>query len=400
MKLKAKQLSLLMMITYMVSYFTRINYGAVLVEMVADTGFAKTELSMAITGSFITYGVGQVISGWLGDRISPKHLMAGGLAVTACINAVLPFFTTPYAMAGVWCVNGFAQALMWPPLVRIMVAVFNEEEYKHASVTVSYGSSGGTILIYLIAPIMVSLLSWKGIFWLASLLAVLIIPVWLYFCPNVAVQRKVPRAETSTAPTGSIRVLFTPLMLACMVAIVLQGSLRDGVTTWMPTYISETYQLGSAISILTGVALPLFSILCFRVTEYIYVNHIRSPLTCAAVVFGVGTLAAAVLMLVTGRSAVGSIACTAVLTGCMHGVNLILICMLPHYFKSTGRVSLISGVLNACTYVGSAASTYLIPLIMGNGSWTTTVLLWLLTAAAGTVLCAVCIPAWKRRFSK
>ena len=84
----------------------------------------------------------------------------------------------------------------------------------------------------------------------------------------------------------------------------------------------------------------------------------------------------------------------------MHGVNLILICMLPHYFKSTGRVSLISGVLNACTYVGSAASTYLIPLLMGDGNWSTTVVSWLVTAALGTLLCAVCIPAWKRRHTK
>ena len=399
MKLKPKHLALLMMFTYMVSYITRINYGAVLVEMVADTGFSKADLSLAVTGSFITYGTGQIISGFLGDRISPKRLMACGLGVTAAINMILPFFNNPYAMAGVWCINGFAQAFMWPPLVRIMVSVFTEEEYKHATVTVSYGSSAGTILIYLLSPLLISLFGWRSVFHIASACAILMIPVWLKLCPNTEVVRK--DKETPVQKGGQIiKTLFSPMMLAAMAAIVLQGALRDGVTTWMPTYISETYDLGSAVSILTGVALPLFSILCFKVTEYIYVNHIRSPFTCAAAVFGVGTVSALILLLVTGRSAVGSIACTAVLTGCMHGVNLILICMLPHYFKSTGRVSLISGVLNACTYVGSAASTYLIPLLMGDGSWSTTVVSWLITAALGTLLCAVCIPAWKRRHTK
>ena len=147
MKLKTKHLAYLMMITYMVSYITRINYGAVLVEMVNATGFTKTQLSIAVTGSFITYGTGQIISGYLGDRFSPKRLMASGLAVTAAINMILPFFHDPYSMAAVWCINGFAQAFMWPPLVRIMVSVFNEEEYKHAVVTASYGSSLGTVLI-------------------------------------------------------------------------------------------------------------------------------------------------------------------------------------------------------------------------------------------------------------
>lgn len=395
MKLKPKQLALLMMITYMVSYITRINYGAVIVEMVADTGFSKAQLSMAVTGSFITYGVGQIISGFLGDRISPKRLMACGLGVTAIINMLLPFFEDPYVMAGLWCVNGFAQAFMWPPLVKIMVAVFDAEEYKHATVTVSYGSSGGTVLIYLLSPLLISLWGWKSVFRIASLCAVIMIPVWMKLCPEVSVQKT--EKEKTAGGVSAAKVLLTPLMLACMLAIILQGALRDGITTWMPSYISETYNLGSAISILTGVALPLFSIICFRITEYIYVNKLRSPFLCSAVVFGVGTLAALALMLVTGRSAAGSIACTALLTGCMHGVNLILICMLPHYFKKTGRVSFISGALNACTYIGSAASTYLIPRLLGDGNWNTTVLLWAAAAALGTVICALCVPAWKKR---
>ena len=121
------------------------------------------------------------------------------------------------------------------------------------------------------------------------------------------------------------------------------------------------------------------------------------PLVCAAVVFGVGALAALALLLATGRSTVASIGCAALLTGCMHGVNLLLICMLPHDFKNTGCVSFISSVLNACTYIGSAASTYLTPLLLGDGSWKTIVLVWALIAALGTGICALCVPAWKRR---
>ena len=48
-------------------------------------------------------------------------------------------------------------------------------------------------------------------------------------------------------------------LFGVMIAIVMQGMLRDGVTTWMPSYISETYNLSNAIAILTGVVLPVFS---------------------------------------------------------------------------------------------------------------------------------------------
>ena len=55
-KKQIRMLAVLGWMIYFSSYITRINYGAMITEMVADTGFAKSLLSMAVTGSFITYG--------------------------------------------------------------------------------------------------------------------------------------------------------------------------------------------------------------------------------------------------------------------------------------------------------------------------------------------------------
>ena len=74
-----KTLTLLFLITYTVSYITRINLGAVLVEMEKSSFFSRNFLSMAVTGSSITYGVSQIISGMAGDRFSPKKLLFLGL---------------------------------------------------------------------------------------------------------------------------------------------------------------------------------------------------------------------------------------------------------------------------------------------------------------------------------
>ena len=50
-------------LTYMVSYMTRINLGAVITAIVEESGMPKTMLSAAVTGSAIPYGVGQILSG-------------------------------------------------------------------------------------------------------------------------------------------------------------------------------------------------------------------------------------------------------------------------------------------------------------------------------------------------
>ena len=152
------RLAFLFALTYMVSYITRINYGAVISEIESETGLSRSLLSMAVTGSFITYGIGQTVSGILGDRFSPKKLMSCGFFLSVLMNLLIPLCASPFHMLAVWCVNGFAQAFMWPPLVRLMSSLLFDEDYKKTVVKVSWGSSIGTMLLYLVSPLLISLL--------------------------------------------------------------------------------------------------------------------------------------------------------------------------------------------------------------------------------------------------
>ncbi len=399
MKPKGMGLAWLLMATYMVSYLTRINYGAVLVDMVASTGFTKPELSMAVTGSFITYGIGQVVSGFFGDRIQPKRLVSLGFLITVCMNLLLPFCGTPWLMTAVWSINGVAQAFMWPPIVRLMVGCYSDEDYTRATVIVSWGSSIGSILVYLIAPVLVSLAGWQSMFWFSSLCGLLILPIWQKLCPMLPEERKEFFAQKGRHE-GVGRLIASPLMLSILVCIVLQGTLRDGITTWMPTYVSETYDLGSSVSILTGVLLPIFSLISIWVVRWFFEKKLKHPMICSMLLFLLGALSAVVLYFLTGKNGPVSIFFMALLTGCMHGINLLLISFLPAYFKKTGHVSLISGILNSCTYVGSALSTYGIAVLTDAVGWKPTILVWLGIVVLGTILCAVNIPAWNRKFTE
>ena len=395
-KRQITRLTMLFMLTYMASYITRINYGAIISEMEVSTGITRDLLSMALTGSFITYGGGQIVSGILGDRISPKKLVSLGLVVTVAMNLLIPLCGNAYAMLGVWCVNGFAQSFMWPPLVRLMTALLTEEDYKNACTKVSWGSSFGTIAVYLIAPGLIFLAGWKSVFLFSALCGVAMLLIWWKLCPDISTQPV--QAQPKAAERKPIAALFTPLVLCVMAAIVLQGMLRDGVTTWMPTYISDTFSLGTGVSILTGVVLPLFSIGCFQLANKLYAGKLNNPLTCALLFFGVGALAALGLYFLGNTSAVVSVALSALLAGCMHGVNLILICMVPPFFKKLGIVSTVSGVLNACTYIGSAISTYGIAVLSRHAGWQNTILIWVLIAAAGGGLCLIAAKPWKMKY--
>ena len=71
--------------------------------------------------------------------------------------------------------------------------------------------------------------------------------------------------------------------------------------------------------------------------------------------------------------------------------------MIPPFFKKQGNVSTVSGLLNACTYIGSALSTYGIAVLSEKMGWGFTLAAWCAIAALGTAVCLLCIRPWRQK---
>jgi len=392
-----KTLTLLFLITYTVSYITRINLGAVVVEIEKVGAFSRKVLSMAVTGSCITYGLSQVISGMAGDRFSPKKLVFLGLLATSCINLSIPFCTSPGPLIILWSANGFAQAFMWPPIFKLMVSHFKGNDYKTSAVTISWGASLGTIVVYFAAPILILFFNWKAVFLFSAICGFIMMYFWNRSCIDVDTKGNTTQVQEKT---DNSRVLLTPIMIGVLLSIILMGMLRDGIQTWMPTYIDETYNLGSGISILTGVLLPVFSVICTFIASKIYVKKFTNPVLCSFFAYLFGLIATLLLFFFTGKNAAISVFSSALLSGAMHIVSSMLTAMVPQFFHNNKRVTTISGVINASAYVGSAISSYAIAYFSKLFGWTFTTLSWIAIALSGTVLCMVLTKPFEKRYIK
>ena len=97
--------------------------------------------------------------------------------------------------------------------------------------------------------------------------------------------------------TNVFKIMLSPLLIITMLCIVLQGALRDGITTWMPSYIAETYNLGNTIAILTSVILPIFTLVFVKLANFIYEKIFGNLLLTAGIIFGVGSVCAILLFL-------------------------------------------------------------------------------------------------------
>ncbi len=398
-KQKYVKLTVICTAVYFTSYISRVNLAAVMVELI-QSGFAEKQVAaLALTLCAVTYGTGQVLSGWLGDRFKPQNIILFGLLVTASMNLSISFLQNPSVLPVLWAVNGFAQACMWPPLVCILNAQLSEERYSRACVWVSQGSAFGTIFVYASAAVLIRLGSFRTVFAFSGIAALTMALIWKPIFERWFGKCAVSAAKTTVAEVTNTAQPFNfhalQLMGLVMLGIILQGSLRDGVTNWMPTFVSENFGMDSSSAILTGVLLPLFQIPCTEAAAWLFRKKISNETAAAGLIFSIGTVSSLLLSLFMGRSVLVTTLLMAMLVGCMHGVNFMLISLAPRQFRRFGRVSLVSGVLNSCTYVGSALSTYGIALLSESIGWQGTSLIWAAIAGIGAVVCLSITGRWK-----
>lgn len=383
---------------YFTSYITRINYAAALLEIVQSLNTSKQIASIAITGSFFAYGAGQLINGIIGDKIQPRTMIIWGLLLTSICNLLIPLLPNIYIMTVIWCFNGFFQAMLWPPLVRIMAENLQEKDYIRACVLVSSAASIGTIIVYLLVPVCILVYNWKMAFIIPAVFSLAVIAIWTAVTQKLPINNEIVCENTNNIMQKDKKAekkLIASTLLPIIIVIVLQGILRDGITTWMPIYISEVFNYGSSLSILSTVVLPVFSIFSVSVASMIN-KIIKNEAVIATIMFAIGCIASFFMIPSFSSSAFISIFLMAVITGCMHGVNLMLISKMPSRFLKLGRVSSVSGLLNAFTYLGSAISIYGIAALSDNYGWMLTTVIWTIVALLGTIVCIYCIYVWSK----
>ena len=415
MKVRYRLLVALACALYFTSYITRLDFNVALASIVENTAMTKSQAGLIGTALFFSYGFGQIVSGFLGDNVKPQLLILIGCIVTILCNGIFPLFSNITALVIVWGINGFAQAMFWPPLVKILTDYLPKEKFPNACFCVSVTAQAATIIIYLIVPLILVTLNWQAVFYIASGFALLVAVVLVIGFRAVTAGLKKERSDSEIPPDAEVcenkpeadkksdknvpslmPVLLSSGFITILAAIAFQGFLKDGITTWMPTYVSEVFQVETSVSILLNVAMPVFSILSVYVATAVYKKSIRNEVNGAAIFFGISAVLAAALFLFADKSAVAALILSALVVGAMHAINLYLISYVPSRFAAVGKASTVSGLTNAFTYIGSSVSSYLTAFLAEWIGWQYTVLCWCFVAGGGLVLCLCSVRRWKR----
>ena len=142
-------------LAYTFTYIGRLNYNASLADILLHENISKAQAGMISTSAFMTYGAGQLINGFAGDRVSPKWQMFTGLALSAAANVVMGCAASFPLMIVIWSINGFAQSMTWCPVVRILTDYLQEKPREKALINVATCVPVGTLAAYVPSALLV-----------------------------------------------------------------------------------------------------------------------------------------------------------------------------------------------------------------------------------------------------
>lgn len=395
-KLSYGKVVILGFLVYFFSYSMRLDYAASLVAIVNDLGVTNTAASAAITGSFITYGVGQMAFGFVGDKLHPVKIITFAMLGTILVNILVSFCTSITLISVLWCFNGVFQAMIWPPLCRFVAEQTTSAQYSNAITTVGISGSVGTIFVYLFVPAVLSITAWVNVFRCMALFGAVIVTVWGVMTRGVSFEKPEP---ASTANGKNEHSIFKIIALAGLVPIffiiVLQGILRDGIQTWLPSMVSAEFNMDESSSILSTAVLPLLSMVSVLLSNYIYIR-LKNEIKTATIMFSIAAVATIPLGLGLKIPALLSIFLAALISGCMHGVNHMIVSLIPKRFHKYGLMSTFSGILNSFTYVGAALSTYVFAAASDHLGWGIVKIIWLVIGLSGALICLFKLPRWTK----
>lgn len=397
-------LVLLCSAVYFTSYLTRKGYDASILAICESTGLARSSAAIASTAAVAVYGTGQLVTGFLADRFDPRRIILFALLVSASCNAAMPMVVgcVP-AMVAIWSVNGFSQAMFWPPLVKIVSCNLGAAAYKGAVFWISVAANAAIISTFLLVSGCIRFVGWRLSFAVITAAALAMAAAWSAFvrrlAPESGVQAQSALREAPTAKVHSDGPSISSLVVAAglvpiMAAIACQGVLRDGIEVWASSIVKDQYGLGTSGSILSIVILPIFAVASMA-TARVIGRLVGDEVKAALVLFAAGFVCATALFATNGGTLATGLPVLAVLSATMHGANLLLIAELPGRFARHGCVGTVSGILNAFTYVGAATAIYAFPSLNERfHGWRPVFVLWMAVLGLGIALLAIALRRW------
>jgi OPA family glycerol-3-phosphate transporter-like MFS transporter len=407
---KSNILFVLCFLAYTFSYFGRYNYSTCLDSM-TEAGLLDKSFGGVISAAYlIFYGAGQFINGRLGVRVSPKLMVATGLIGSGCVNLLMGSMSNKYIFLLLWAANGFFNSMLWSPIIRVFTDWMTQSQRLKAGANVSLTIPVGMTLSYSISALMLDIANWRAVFIACGSLLCIGGAIWLIgisglkpyidtmsernaelIKPNI-----ISDGDKTAKPSLTLKLFFGTGIVFIAIIALFNGSLKDAVLSWAPTYLQDTYNFTDSQASLVSTLLPLFSVAGPYIAIFIDKRFFKNEVTTSGVMFVAAALSLVAVVLLKGSMPIVAVALLAFAMCCMWAVNTMILTFVPYRFGKLGISSAVTGTLNCTAYIAASSCTILYGSMTESQNWSATVLVWMAFAIGGAVACFGLAAPWKK----
>lgn len=338
---------------YMTVYFSR-NILSVATPEMLRVGYTTEYIGILSTGFMITYAVGQLVNGIIGDYIKSKYMMCLGM-IFAALSSVL-FLNVDNRLAKVifYALGGFSLSMVYAPMTKLII-----ENLEHKYVT-------GALLLIAIASYVASpavgvaavILRWNMLFVLGQCLlvisAVMCFSVITHFEKKGVVKyRKLKDENTDNKDHAKIKELFNHEIVRYSFVSVFTGIIRTSVVFWIPTMLVQymKYPEKTAVGIFTVIStlvafVPYIGVSIYR---FVFRKNIKKTMFAS---FSFGAVCFFLMCADVNQSVNVILLVLALISGNV-AASMLWNVYCPS-LKETGVVSGATGYLDFLSYIGSA----------------------------------------------
>ncbi len=388
---KAISLGSLCAVSYLAVYFARNILSAVSPEIVEKNVFDNEQLGVFSSLFFITYALGQLINGIVGDKIKAKHMLSFGLLLAGIASLVFVFVTDALMLSYIaYALVGFFLSMIYAPMTKVVSENTTLIYAERCSLGYTFSSLFGSPLAGLAALF----LPWQGGLILSgallALMGVVCLIVFRIFEHKGYI--KYHQYDRPKQEGGNFRVLFKRQIVRFTMVSFVTGIIRTAVVFWFPIYLAQylnySTETSAMIFTIATLAISVSAFLAILIHTLVKRNLILTEFigfTCATICFlllffvripwlNVLLLSLAILASNTSASAMWSIYCPSL--------------------RDTGVVSGATGFLDFISYMAAAVSSSVFPHIVDLIGWNGLILVWFGLVAIGAL---ATLPLKKRK---
>ena len=373
----SRKLILLCWLAYSCSYIGKLSYSANILPISEAFGVSNAECGVVASVFFFVYGAGQIFNGIFCKKYNIKFVIFFALVTASAMNLLVPLVPSFNLIKYIWLVNGAAMSFLWTSLIRLLAESVPSKEMPTATVTMGTTVATGTFIVYAISSLFTAILDYRATFFTAAALMLTVSFVWLLSFDKIVSPLRVERATEIPDLVSAKRSGFTvsgylPAFIGVVFIFCISNNfVKDGLTTWTPKILKQQYSTPDWLSILLTLLLAALAVFGAFVAVRLQ-RKTKSFILSCSILFTVGlSLIGAVILLMSTSLIPVTIACFAVTSCLMAGVNNIVTSMIPLALKDRMNSGRIAGIINGFCYLGSTVSTYGLGLIADNYSWLT-----------------------------